>query len=51
MEKMHILNRNYLTEEEWNQMVKLATDNYPELEWEKGGYGDYEQFDFVRKAA
>lgn len=51
MEKMHILNRNYLTEEEWDQMVKLAADNYPELEWEKGGYGDYEQFDFVRKDA
>lgn len=51
MEKMHILNRNYLTEEEWKQMVKLAVDNYQELEWEDGGYGDYEQFDFVRKDA
>lgn len=50
MEKMHILNRSYLTEE-WNQMVKLAVDNYPELEWENGGYGDYEQFDFVRRNA
>lgn len=25
-----------------------AIDNYPELEWEDGGYGDFKQFDFVR---
>lgn len=48
MEKMHLLNRNYLTEEKWSQMVKLAVDNYPEYEWEDGGYGDFKQFDFVR---
>lgn len=49
MEKMHLLNRDYLTEEEWNQMVKLAVDNYPEYEWEEGGYGDFSQFNFVRR--
>ena len=41
MEKMHILNRDYLTPEEWEQMVKLAVDNYPELKWEDGGYGNF----------
>ena len=50
MEKMHALNRDYLTEEEWKKMVQLAIDNYPELEWEDGGYGDFKQFDFVRRA-
>lgn len=49
MEKMHIENRNYLTEDEWNKMVMLSVDNYPELEWEDGGYGDFKQFDFVRR--
>lgn len=49
MEKMHLLNRDYLTEDEWNKIVKLAVDNYPEYEWEAGGYGEYEQFNFVRK--
>lgn len=48
MEKMHLLNRDYLTEEEWNQMVKLAVDNYPEYEWEDGGYGKFNQFNFAR---
>lgn len=49
MEKMHILNRDYLTPEEWEQMVKLVVDNYPELKWEDGGYGNFKQFNFVRK--
>ena len=48
MEKMHLLNRDYLTDDEWSQMVRLAVDNYPELEWEDGGYGNFEQFDFVK---
>jgi SPP1 gp7 family putative phage head morphogenesis protein len=48
MEKMHLINRDYLTNDEWAQMVKLAVDNYPELKWEDGGYGNYEQFDFVK---
>ena len=47
-EKMHLMNRDYLTQEEWEYVKKLAIDNYPEYNWEKGGYGDYEQFDFVR---
>jgi hypothetical protein len=29
-------------------MVKLAVDNYPEYEWEDGGYGNFNQFNFVR---
>lgn len=48
MEKMHLEKRDYLTKEEWNKMVRLAVDNYPELEWENGGYGNFEQFDFVK---
>jgi hypothetical protein len=48
MEKMHIMGRDYLTQEEWEKMVKLAKDAYPEYEWEDGGYGDFRQFDFVR---
>ena len=49
MEKMHILKRNYLTEKEWNEIVDLVVKNYSNLEWESGGYGDFEQFSFVRK--
>ena len=49
MEKMHIAGRDYLTKEEWDKMVKLAVDNYPEYEWEAGGYGDSTKFDFVRE--
>ena len=49
MEKMHLLKRDFLTVEEWNQMVQLAKDNYRELEWESGGYGNFKQFDFVRR--
>lgn len=49
MEKMHLLKRDYLTEDEWQQMVKLAVDNYTEYEWERGGYGDFKQFNFVKK--
>lgn len=48
MEKMHKERRDYLYKDEWERMVKLAVDNYPELEWEAGGYGDFKQFDFVR---
>ena len=28
-------------------MVELAKMAYPKYDWEEGGYGDYEQFDFV----
>lgn len=49
MEKMHKERRDYLTSNEWERMKKLAIDNYPEYNWEKGGYGDYGQFDFVRE--
>lgn len=46
---MHKEKRNYLTEEEWNNLVNLAKEAYPEYNWEEGGYGDYEQFDFVKR--
>lgn len=41
-EKMHIEGRNKLTFSELRYIVKLAKDNYPELEWKKGGiiYGE-----------
>lgn len=37
-EKMHIVNRMKLTEEELRYIVKLARTAYPEYEWKKGGY-------------
>ena len=49
MEKMHKEGRDYLTKDEWEYVKKLAIDNYPEYNWEKGGYGDYGQFNFVRR--
>lgn len=48
MEKMHIEKRDFLTREEWDKMVKLAVENYSELEWEVGGYGNFKQFNFIR---
>lgn len=48
MEKMHKERRDYLKPNEWEYVKKLAQDTYPELKWEEGGYGNYEQFDFVR---
>ena len=48
-EKMHKENRAWLTQEEWDKMRRLAIDNYPEYQWERGGYGDYSRLDFVRK--
>ena len=39
MEKMHIMGRDYLTREEWEYVKNLAIDNYPEYNWERGGYG------------
>ena len=48
MEKMHLLKRDYLTKSEWNYVKQLAIDNYPEYDWEVGGYGNYEQFDFIK---
>lgn len=49
MEKMHLMGRDYLTPDEWETMKRLAIDNYPEYNWEEGGYGNYDQFDFVRE--
>ena len=48
MEKMHKERRDYLKPNEWEYVKKLSQDTYPELKWEEGGYGNYEQFDFVR---
>lgn len=41
LEKLHITGNEKLTSEEWNYVKKLAIDNYTNLEWEAGGYGDY----------
>lgn len=49
MEKMHKEQRAYLTINEWNTMKRLAIDNYPEYNWERGGYGNYEGFNFVKR--
>lgn len=48
-EKMHAVNRTYLTEPEWLSVVETIKKRYPEYEWERGGYGVFEQFNFVRK--
>ena len=48
-EKMHKENRTFLYDDEWDYCVNLAKEKYSELEWEFGGYGDYGQFDFVRR--
>ncbi len=39
----------YLTKKEWGKMVKLTVDNYSGYEWEKGGYGYFSKFNFVRE--
>ena len=41
LEKLHITGKAKLTYDEWEYVKKLAIDNYPEYEWEAGGYGDY----------
>ena len=46
--KKHIMGRDFLYPEEWEYVKRLAIDNYPKYKWEAGGYGDYEQFNFVR---
>ena len=48
-EKMHKLKRGYLFRDEWEAVIKLAKDNYPEYKWEDGGYGNYGQFEFIIK--
>ena len=47
-EKMHKENRDFLYPDEWDNMISLAKQAYPELEWERGGYGDFKQFYFVK---
>ena len=43
-EKMHIEKRNKLTYKELRYIVRLATDNYDELNWKKGGYRNGKTF-------
>lgn len=43
-EKMHIEGRDKLTFSELRYIVKLAKDNYPHLEWKKGGYKNGKPF-------
>ncbi len=49
MKKMHIEGKDSLAPEGRENIKKLALDNYQEYNWEKGGYGNYGRFDFVRK--
>lgn len=46
-EKMHKMGRDYILPEEWEYVKKLAIDNYGELQWLRGGYGDYSRFTFA----
>ena len=48
-EKMHRENRSFLYDDEWDYCVNLAKKAYPDYEWDFGGYGDYGQFDFIRR--
>lgn len=41
LEKLHLTGKEKLTIAEWEYVKKLAIDNYPEYEWEAGGYGEY----------
>lgn len=43
-EKMHIEGRSKLKISELRYVVKLAKDNYPHLEWKKGGYKNGKPF-------
>jgi len=47
MEYMHTHNRD-ITKDEWDTIVNKVKDLYSELNWEVGGYGDYEIFEFVK---
>ena len=47
-EKMHLMNRNYVTKEEWDIIKQKVIDAYQNEEWEAGGYGDFSQFDFIK---
>lgn len=37
-EKMHLMNRTYLTISEKRYIINLVKENYSELNWKKGGY-------------
>ena len=48
-EKMHELNRTYLTKTEWEDIVEKVKAEYTNLKWEEGGYGDLTRFVFVQE--
>ena len=47
-EKMHKENRKYLTQDEWDTLVKLAESEYWDLP-AVGGVDNLERFDFIVK--
>lgn len=47
LEKLHLTGKEKLTRSEWEYVKKLAIDNYPEYNWEAGGYGDYTKIHIV----
>lgn len=49
MEKLHLTGNEVLTKEEWEYVKKLAIDNYPDFNWEEGGYGDYSKISIIGK--
>ncbi|MBR0342263.1 MAG: hypothetical protein IJH64_08465 [Oscillospiraceae bacterium] len=49
MEKLHITGSELLSKEEWEYVKRLAIDNYPEFDWEEGGYGDYSKISIIGK--
>ena len=48
MELMHSRNREWITESEWENLVELVKGAYSEYDWAVGGYGNFEQFNFVK---
>ena len=49
LEKLHLTGNQKLTVDEWEYVKKLSIDNYPEYNWEDGGYGEFEKIQIVDK--
>lgn len=49
MEKMHLYDKVGLSRAEWKELIKKIKAEYHEYKWRVGGYGDYSQFDFLRR--
>ncbi len=48
MELMRSRKKMTITQEEWDMIVNIVKDAYPNLSWEGGNSETYKQFDFIR---